>query len=39
MATCDGAGHPVAYTINPTVHARLCSRNDGQIVDKAVLGQ
>ncbi len=39
MATCDGAGHPVAYTINATVHARLCSRNDGQIVNKAVLGQ
>ncbi len=39
MATCDGAAHSVAYTISPTIHTRLCSRNDGQFVNKSVLGQ
>jgi prepilin-type N-terminal cleavage/methylation domain-containing protein len=39
IATCDGAAHSVAYTIDVTTHSRLCSRNDGQIVDKKWLGQ
>jgi prepilin-type N-terminal cleavage/methylation domain-containing protein len=39
MATCDGAAHPVAYTIEPATHSHLCARNDGKIVNKAVLGQ
>jgi hypothetical protein len=39
VATCDGAARSVAYTISPTIHTRLCKRNDGHIVDKSVLGQ
>jgi prepilin-type N-terminal cleavage/methylation domain-containing protein len=38
MVMCDGSGHAINYSINPTVHSRLCSRNDGKLVDKAALG-
>jgi hypothetical protein len=35
---CDGSGHSVAYTIDPTIHTYLCCRNDGKVFDKSVHG-
>ena len=33
MAMCDGSVHAINYSINPTIHAYLGSRNDGQAID------
>jgi prepilin-type N-terminal cleavage/methylation domain-containing protein len=33
MVLCDGAIHSVSYTIDPSVHADLCSRNEGHVLD------
>jgi prepilin-type N-terminal cleavage/methylation domain-containing protein len=33
MATCDGSVHAVSFDIDPQVHARYSSRNDGGTVD------
>jgi prepilin-type N-terminal cleavage/methylation domain-containing protein len=38
MVMCDGSCHPVAYTIDPTIQTYLCSRNDGKVFNKGVLG-
>jgi hypothetical protein len=38
MVMCDGSVHPIAYTIDPAIHSYLCSRNDGKVFSKAVLG-
>ena len=38
MVMCDGSGHTVSYTIDPTVQTYLCCRNDGKLVDQAALG-
>ena len=33
MAFCDGSVHSIIYEIDPTVHAMLSDRQDGQTVD------
>jgi prepilin-type N-terminal cleavage/methylation domain-containing protein len=37
MAFCDGSVHSVSYTIDPTIHRRLCNRQDGEVVDPTAL--
>jgi len=37
MAFCDGSVRQIAYTIDPTVHARLANRRDGQEIDLSKL--
>ena len=38
MVMCDGSGHAIAYTVNPTIQTYLCCRKDGKVFDKSVLG-
>jgi prepilin-type N-terminal cleavage/methylation domain-containing protein/prepilin-type processing-associated H-X9-DG protein len=33
MAMCDGSVHTIAYTIELSIHNRLCNRHDGLTVD------
>ena len=33
MAFCDGSVHTILYEIDPTVHAMLCDRQDGKVLD------
>ncbi len=33
MAFCDGSVHAISYDIDPTVHAMLCDRQDGETID------
>jgi prepilin-type N-terminal cleavage/methylation domain-containing protein len=38
MAMCDASVHWISYSIDPKLHANLCSRNDGQSVDLTRVG-
>jgi prepilin-type N-terminal cleavage/methylation domain-containing protein len=38
FAMCDGSVHAVAYTIDHAIHYYMCSRNDGKLFNKSVLG-
>ena len=35
MAFCDGSVHTITYEIDPTVHAMLSDRRDGNTPDAA----
>ena len=33
IAFCDGSVHSISYSIDPTIHAYLCGRKDGKVID------
>ncbi len=35
VAFCDGSVHSISFAIDPTTHAHLCCRNDGQLLDQS----
>jgi prepilin-type processing-associated H-X9-DG protein len=37
MGFCDGSARLIGYGIDSTVHARLCNRKDGAVVDVSEL--